>query len=154
MRSLVLLAVFSASALAQTTPTAPAKAKPETAKTAKKEEAPKIEGIVLTRANGGFLGLKLEGGTFKLSFYDKDRKALPADYPRALARWNPNYKAGSERVMLNQAADGNSLVGNKPVRPPYAFKLYLTLLRGEAAAEGDATAPAPNTESYVVDFRN
>ena len=153
--SLVLLSLGFLPLVAQTAkpaPSAPVKAKAEAKKTDAKKEEPKIEGIVLTRPGGGFLGLKLEGGTFKLSFYDMDKKAAPADYPRALARWNPNYKLGSERVMLNQSADGKSLLGGKPVRPPYAFKLYLTLLRAEAATEVDTAAPEPNTEAYVVDF--
>lgn len=116
----------------------------------KKAEA-KIDGIVIARPNGTFLGLTLEGGTFKLSFYDKDKKAAPADVTRAAARWNPNYKQGSERIILNVSADGKALVGGKPVRPPYVFKLFLTLLKSDPAA-GDSGAEQA-VESYTVDFR-
>jgi hypothetical protein len=144
---LLLVLVFgSMSSLpAQTAkPAAPAKVDP------KKKEEPKIEGIVITRPNGALLGLTLEGGTFKLSFYDAKKKPVVADVTRAAARWNPNYKQGSERVILNLAGDGKSLVGSKPVRPPYAFKLYLTLLKAgpSAATEGSEQA----VESYTVDF--
>lgn len=154
---LVLLAFGCLPLAAQTvkpappSPVAPAKAKPEAKKADEKKEAPKIEGIVIERPGGGLLGLKLEGGTFKLSFYDKDRKPVPVDFPRAAARWNPNYKQGSERMILNPAGDGKSLVGGRPVRPPHTFKLYLTLLTA-AGDEGAATERAG--ESYVVDFRN
>jgi len=154
MRFLVALALLSAVAAAQTPkPAAPAPVKPEANKTAKKEAAPKIAGIVIARANGKFLGLTLEGGSFKLSFYDKDRKAVPADFPRALARWNPNYKQGSERMILNLSSDGQSLVGPRPVRPPHTFKLYLTLLAASPANE-DGSGGEQAGESYVVDFRN
>ena len=40
---------------------------------------------------------------------------------------------------------GNFLVGAKPVVPPFAFNVYLTLLQGE----GDE---AKAVESYVVPF--
>lgn len=154
MRFLVALALLSAVAAAQTPkPAAPTQTKADAGKPVKKEEAPKIAGIVIARANGKFLGLTLEGGSFKLSFYDKDHKATPADFPRALARWNPNYKQGSERMILNLSSDGKSLVGLRPVRPPYAFKLYLTLLTAAPASE-DSAGSEQAGESYVVDFRN
>jgi hypothetical protein len=126
-------------------PAAPAQAD------AKKSAAPKIDGTTIARPNGTFLGVSLEGGTFKLSFYDKDRKKVAPDVPRAAARWNPAQKPGSDRIILNLSADGQSLVGNRPVRPPYVFKLYLTLLKPEPVAGSDSAEQA--TESYVVDFR-
>ena len=125
-------------------PAAPTKAE-------KKEEAePKIAGIAIQRPNGAFLGLSLENGTFKLSFYDRKKKPALPDLRRAAARWNPNYKQGSERMILNPSADGKSLIGNKPVRPPHAFKLYLTLLTAAPVSGGDGAEQA--SESYVVDF--
>lgn len=136
------------------TPAAPA-GKPEAKKTdpkktdAKKKEEPKIEGIVIERANGAYLGLKLENGTYKLSFYDAKKKPVAPDVSRAAARWNPQYKQFSERAILNPSADGKALVGGKPVRPPYTFKLYLTLLKGEAAADGEG---GQAVESFVIDF--
>lgn len=146
---LLLLAVLTfggLSLLAQSAkPAGPAKAQE------KKAVEPKIEGIAVPRPDGTFLGVSLENGTFKLSFYDKQKKKMPPDVPRAAARWNPSNKAGSDRVILNPSADGQALVGNKPVRPPYVFKLYLTLLKptpGPGSGDGEQA-----TESYVVDFR-
>ncbi|MBI5426415.1 MAG: hypothetical protein HZA32_20250 [Opitutae bacterium] len=126
--------------------------KPSSAtKTEAKKEEPKIAGITIARPNGNFLGLTLEGGTFKLSFYDKDKKPMAADVARAAARWNPNYKQGSERIILNGSSGGKALVGSKPVRPPYAFKLFLTLLKGDASTDGSESEQA--VENYTVDFR-
>jgi hypothetical protein len=142
---LVILALGFAQLPAQTAkPAAPGKAD------AKKAE-PKIDGIEILRPNGAFLGLTLDGGTFKLSFYDEKKKPVKPDITRAAARWNPNYKQGSERIILNLSADGKSLVGSKPVRPPYAFKLYLTLLKPSAGTASESGEQA--SESYVVDFR-
>lgn len=143
---LVILAVGFVQMPAQTAkPTTPAKAE------AKKEAEPKIAGITITRPNGTFLGLALEGGTFKLSFYDAKKKPAAPDVTRAAARWNPNYKTGSERMILNLSADGKALVGSRPVRPPYTFKLYLTLLAPTSTPGSEGAEQA--TESYVVDFR-
>ncbi|MBI2517137.1 MAG: hypothetical protein HYV95_09500 [Opitutae bacterium] len=129
------------------------KADPKADPKKKKEEEPKIDGIVINRSNGTFLGLKLENGTYKLTFYDAKKKPATPDVTRAAARWNPNYKLGSERMILNSGSDGKSLVGSKTVRPPYAFKLYLTLLKGAATGEGDNGEGEQAVESFVVDFR-
>ena len=113
-------------------------------KPAPKAEEPKIPGTTINRANGTFLGLEVVGGNFKLTFYDKKKKAVPPDVTRVSARW-PNPRApGDNRTMLNPS--GTALVGSKPVLPPFTFNVYLTFLQGE----GDAEAA---TESYVVPFR-
>jgi hypothetical protein len=114
------------------------------AKPVEKEE-PKIPGIVLQRPNGNQLGLTLANGTFKLSFYDKKRKAILADVTRARATWNPVYKAIPEQTILNLLDGGKAIGGGKPVRAPYAFKLRLTLLAGEGESE-------QSVESYTVDI--
>jgi len=115
---------------------------------AKVAEPPKIEGMEVARAGGGFLGVAIVGGTFKISFYDAKRKPAQADVARALLRWDPKYKQGSERVVLTLAADGKSLASAKTIRPPYAFRLFITLLKNEAATEESSAG-----EVLVVDFR-
>lgn len=118
--------------------TAPAK------KEIKKEELPKIPGIVINRPNGNLLGLEVVGGKFKLTFYDKKHKPMTVDVTRATARW-PNFRApGDNRTVLN--GSGTALVGAKPVVPPLVFNVYLNLLMGE----GDE---AKVVENYVVAFR-
>ncbi|OHE79588.1 MAG: hypothetical protein A3G75_09025 [Verrucomicrobia bacterium RIFCSPLOWO2_12_FULL_64_8] len=129
---------------AKPSPGTPPATKPDPKKKAE-EEMGKIPGLTLTRANGTFLGLTLEGGNLKLSFYDEKKKPSSPDVPRAVARWNPRYKLGEDRTVLNPAPDGKSLLGVKIVRPPYNYKIYLTLIK--AGEEGSNT----NNESYVVD---
>lgn len=123
-------------------------AKKAEAKAKKKEEPPaKIAGMEISRGAKGFLGLELVNGTFKLSFYDTKKKAVAPDVARAALRWDVKYKVGQERSVLNPSGDGKSLSSPKTVRPPYAFKLFITLLK--AAAEGEDAAG----ESFTVDFR-
>ena len=111
----------------------------------KKEEEPKIPGVTIPRPNGGYLGLEVAGGNFKLSFYDKKKKPAKVDVTRATARW-PNPRApGDNRTVLN--VSGNALIGSKPVVPPFSFNVYLSLLDGE----GDS---ARLVESYTVAFHN
>jgi hypothetical protein len=122
-------------------------AKADPAKPADKKEAePKIPGQTIDRDDGGYLGLELKDGNFKLSFYDKKKKAIPADRAMAIARWLVKYnKSGDERALLSLSSDGKSLVGSKNVRAPYSFKLYLTLFK-------EATEGAPAVENYIIDF--
>jgi hypothetical protein len=104
----------------------------------------KIPGMTVARANGGFLGILVEDGKFKISFYDAKKKPAPVDVARATARWPVHYKVFDERTVLNPSADGTALTSPKFVRPPYIFKLYLSLI-----AEGSEDA----VETYVIDFR-
>jgi hypothetical protein len=141
--SLALLIAVPVMHAQATKPSLPGKAAPAAKK---EEEMGKIEGMVLNRANGTFLGLTLEGGKYKLTFYDKKKKPMKVDVTRATARWPNMHGPGDNRTILNVAGDGTSLMGAQFVRGPHAFKLYLTLLQGE----GDA---AKSVESYTVDFR-
>lgn len=107
-----------------------------------------IAGQIIQRKVGdGFLGLQVVDGNFKLTYYDKDKLPVAADHPRALLRWPVRYKVGDERVMLNQAGDGTFLTSARFIRPPYNFKLYITLL----GASGDDESAS--TEAYVINFR-
>lgn len=128
-------------------PAAPGKAAPAGKKTdAKEEEMGKIEGTTLNRANGKFLGLTLQDGKFKLTFYDEKKKPAKVDVTRATARWPNKHGPGDNRTILNPSGDGTYLMGAQFVRGPYTFKLFITLLQGE----GDA---AEAVENYTVDFR-
>jgi hypothetical protein len=110
---------------------------------AKPEEEPKIAGLVIPRAKGGLLGLTLENSNFTLAFYDANKLPIPADVTRAAARWPVHYSVDAEHTVLNPTADGMALTSTKFVRPPYVFKLYLTLI-----VEGSTEPP----ESYVIDY--
>jgi hypothetical protein len=114
----------------------------ETAKADGEEPEPTIPGVSAPRANGGFIGIEIAGGGFKLSFYDKKKKQVDCDVARAAARWKPNYTIVQERSILNPSGDGKTLVSSD-VRPPYNFKLHLTLLSEDDKA----------VESFTLDFR-
>ena len=114
---------------------------------AKTEAPPQIEGIVVPRGTLGFMGVQIVNSTFKISFYDAKRKPVKADVTRALLRWDSKARSGSERVMLNLSDDGKSLGSSRNIRPPYLFKLFITLLKDSAAGEEAAG------ETHVVDFR-
>jgi hypothetical protein len=158
-KRLVLLALlvsgFAPFTTAQTpsgdsSPAAPAKSGAARANVTPKKEsttkdAPKIAGTVLTRPDGTFLGLTLVEGKFKLSFYDKERKPRAVDVLRATARWPNLHGPGQNRAVLIPAGDGTHLLAPQFVRGPYAFKLFLTLVKSEDGAEP--------TENYTVDFR-
>jgi len=111
-----------------------------------KSEAPaKIEGMEIPRGEGRYLGLAIEDGKFRLSFYDAKKKPVAPDASRAVLRWDAKYKVGLERIVLTPG-EGNVLTSERFIRPPYNFKLTIVLL-------GDANSGAePAGETYVVDF--
>ncbi len=125
----------------------PAKTTPAASAAKKKEEPPaKIEGTTIPRGKK-FLGIQIVNGTFKLSFYDEKKKPVTADAARAVLRWDPKYKVGKERLLLSPSEDGKSLTSPKTVRPPYNFKLFITLLNDATDAE------EPVGETFVIDFQ-
>ena len=107
---------------------------------------PKIEGVEVPRNGGGYLGVTIVDGTFRISFYDARKRPVPADVSRALLRWDPKYKQGQERVILNASADGRTLGSARAIRPPYLFRLFITLLK-------DAGGSDEAGEGYVIDFK-
>lgn len=112
----------------------------------KQEQEGKIEGVVIPRGTG-FMGIQVVNSAFKLSFYDEKKKPVAPDVDRAALRWDPRYKVGEERVVLLPSGDGKSLSADKNIRPPYNFKLFITLIK--EAAQGQA----PVNETFTVDFR-
>lgn len=144
---LALLFALLASGPMLAQPAAPSPVAPKGAKTAPtkapKEEA-RIAGTVIVRTDGRFLGLTLAEGKFKLRFYGKDRKPVRADVLRVVARWPNVHGPGQNRTVLTPSGDGTFVLGMQFVRPPHAFKLFLTLITAEGAEP---------TETYSVDFR-
>ncbi len=124
------------------TPTAPPRPLPVAP-----AEGEKIKGIEVERHDGrGFLGVDLENNAFKISFYDAEKKPVPADVARVAARWNVTYQPAPERTLLTPTADGMALASLKIVRPPHQFRLFLTLLN--AAADGSDQV----VETHMVEF--
>lgn len=123
----------------------PATPSPTPAKTSKKEE-PKIAGMAVARGERGYLGVAIKGGVFNISFYGKDKKPVPVDVSAAALRWPVHYQPNDERAYLTPSSDGKSLTSDRVVKPPYSFKLYITLLN--ATDDGQQTP----VESYIIDF--
>ncbi len=115
---------------------------------AKKDEPPpKIEGMEVARpGEKGFLGVEVTSATFKVNFYDAKKKPVAPDVAYAVLRWNPTYQRAEERIVLN-AAD-KALTSPRSIRPPYNFKLYITLF----APPAEGADPVPS-ENYMIDFR-
>lgn len=129
--------------LAAQTPAKPKPAKPAAPSAPADEEKPKVDGIEIARANGTFIGAKVDGVRLVLKFYDKDKKPAAVDVARASARWNPVTKKGEERSVLNPDGSGNALVSTPTVQPPLVFVVYVTLLDSEGKG----------VESFIVDLR-
>jgi hypothetical protein len=103
-----------------------AKKAPGSAK--KKEEPPaKVDGIAISRANGGFLGLQILNNNFLLTFYDAKKKKVAPDVARAVLRWPVKYQPGPERTVLNPSGP-YSLGSGKTVRPPFVFAVHISLM--------------------------
>jgi hypothetical protein len=105
---------------------------------------PKIPGYVIKRSTGGYLSLAVVDGKLTLTFYDAHKKQVPADVARARARFAVRYKATEERIVLNPTADGSALTSAQFIRPPYIYRIFLTLF-----AEGNDEP----VEHYVENFR-
>lgn len=114
-----LLAVGPAAA--QTTPAAP---KPETPKAAAEAPSEPIDGLEIARANGGFLGIKLQGVQLKVTFYDAKKKKVAADAVRIAARWQDTRP----RKTILLPADASTLLSPPVVKAPYSYRIFLVLV--------------------------
>lgn len=123
----------------------PAAPKPATPGKPLEKEEPPIPGIVIQRSTGDGkqLGLTLVNGSFKISFYDKKRKAIPVDVARARLNWQSKQRAIPDVTVLNVLDGGKALGGGKPVHAPYVFVLRIALLNGEGNDE-------QSVENYTV----
>lgn len=151
-KSLLMVAsiVMIGSLAAQTAPKivkpAPAPVVPAPA-----EEPAVIEGLEIARQGGGYLGITVDGVRLVMKFYDAEKKPAPVNVARASARWDPVNKTGEVRSVLNAGPDGQSLVSTPVLKPPFVFKVYLTLLDADGNAVESAVADlrllnAPKTE--------
>lgn len=105
------------------------------------EEEGTIEGVAIARGDGRWLGLTMDGTSFRIAFYNERKRPIAADRPNGNVRWIPSGRS-PERGVLVKASDGQSLVGNRPVRKPWVFKVFVTLLDDAGSA----------VETYTVDY--
>lgn len=120
--------------------TAPA-AKPAEAAAGEEKPTGAITGMPIARADGRWFGLTMEGPKLKLNFYDDHKMPEKADRVRAVLRVDPVTRK-EERDAMNPSPDGTALVANKPVRAPWVFKVYITLINADESA----------AETLVLDF--
>ena len=134
-KSLLLVASFGlALPMLAKPPVKPAPAKQEeTAKAEGDAAEPTIPGVSAKRANGGYVGVTVDAKGFTVAFYDDKKKQIDCDVAQAAIRWNPSYKIGEERRMLNPSGDGKTLT-SAPVRAPYNFRFRLILLNASGEA--------------------
>ena len=100
---------------------APAKAAPAGENPA---EEPKIEGITLARAGGGFLGVRAEGVTLKVTFYNEKKEKVAADAVRITARWHDTKPR--HMVLLPSAPE--TLSSPPLLTRPFSYVIYLVLI--------------------------
>ncbi len=136
--ALVVLATLLISAqggvFAQTTPAPPtANADPAPPATPAAPTAPAaedigvIEGVTVPRPNGGFLGLRTEGVVLSVTFYNKNKKPVPADAMRITARWHDTQNRNT--VLLPSAPETLSSPG--VIRRPFNYIVYFVLIGPE-----------------------
>lgn len=111
----------------------------------------KISGFPIQRANGGWLGLEIKDQNFVLTFYNAKKKPVAVDASAAVLWWTVQYQSNPERTELTPSSNPSVLASAYTIRPPYSFKLHISLLTDAGAPAAGGPAPAP-PESYVIDF--
>ncbi len=76
------------------------------------------------RANGTFLGIKLQGVQLKVTFYDAKKKKVAADAVRISARWQDN----KPRKTVLLPADATTLLSPPVIKAPYSYRIFLVLV--------------------------
>ncbi len=93
-----------------------------------------IVGDPVSRADGRWLGLTMEGPKLQLNFYDKNKQPEKADRIRGVVKIDPPGRR-AERDVMNPTSDGMALVCNKPIRAPWVFNVYITLIDEDGNAD-------------------
>jgi hypothetical protein len=120
-------------------PAVPAPAAPAAPKDDEKEGT--IAGIPIQRGDGGWIGVELKDESFVITFYNAKKKPIPADVGSAVLWWPVHYQPNPERTELSSSDNPAVLTSSYSVKPPYAFKLHISLL-----------ADGKDPEVYVIDF--
>lgn len=100
-----------------------------------------IIGEPIARTDGRWMGLTMEGPKLRLNFYNEKKHPEVVDVLRAVIRIDPAGRR-AERDVMNPSGDGLALVANKPIRAPWVFKVYVTLINADENAG----------QTFVVDF--
>lgn len=95
------------------------------------EAEAELDGVVLPRADGSFLQLKMEGVNLVLRTYDEKKKPIAVDVDRATVRLQFASRS-PEQFTLVPSDDKMSLTVGRPVRQPHVFRAYIALFRGDS----------------------
>jgi hypothetical protein len=85
--------------------------------------------------------LELVDQAFRLTFYNAKKHPVAADKTSAVLWWPVHYQPNNERTELTPSDNPAVLASPYSVRPPYSFKLHISLL-----------ADGVDPEDYVLDF--
>ncbi len=91
-------------------------------------ELPKT-GLNLPRPAGGWINAEVVGIRLVVKFFDKEKKPMPPDAERGVARFNYAAKNDKKAVLV---LEGDALVTPATVRPPHNFQVILNLLAAGA----------------------
>ncbi|MCU0792040.1 MAG: hypothetical protein MUE42_04150 [Opitutaceae bacterium] len=97
---------------------------PTTGQTSESEQATKIPGLEIARPGGGFLGVRTEGVTLRVTFYDKDKKKIPADAARITARW----RDGRPRFAVLLPSEPATMSSPGVFQRPFNYIVYLAVV--------------------------
>lgn len=106
---------------------------------AEKEE-PKIDGIAIARAQGGYIGVTIEGVRMRVTFYDEKKKKVAPDVARIMARWDPPRIASGFRTCVLLPDGPHSLLSPDHFRPPYTYQVFMTLIKAEGEEQPEQIA--------------
>jgi hypothetical protein len=129
---LVLASLLLSTARAVAAPDAPADDKEGT-----------VAGTAIKREQGGWLGVEIKGGNFRLTFYNEKKKPVAADRTSAVFRWPVHYQPNDERTELVGTDNPDVLASPYPVKLPYSFILHIALLGGDQK---------DGVEGYTINF--
>jgi len=130
--TLVALSAAGASGSADMGDARPATPAAAVAPASAEEPAVELDGVVLPRASGGFLQIKMEGVHIVLRAYDEKKKPVAVDVDRATVRLQ-FVSRSPEQYTLVPSEDGLALTVGRPIRQPHVFRAYISLFKGESA---------------------
>ena len=142
MRWITLFALFAS--LASGIRAAEAAATDDAAAAAEAE--PELEGVVVERPDGTFMTVTMDGTRALLSFFDAKKKPIAPVVERAFVKFRLSGRRPENRTLLPDA-EGMSLTHGRPLRPPFVFRAFITLVH----EDGDAEVDDEDEEGDVAD---
>lgn len=92
------------------------------------EEEAKIEGHAISRANGHYLGVELDGLRLRVTFYGPDKKKETADASRIAVRWDHPRQTGGFKNAVLTPESAEALASPGVFMPPHTYNVFLVLI--------------------------